>query len=135
MIPDLRRKLLSILGADPDCTDAQLVERARYVRKSEATYKALHKMRPPHETTWGKVDIGEFVQAERGKDKDLAVWMVCGVRPHEEEVEVLLFRLVGPERAEDSLWITKRRSDPATVLGPVPQGAGAAALAELGVGA
>ena len=125
MIPDLRRKLISILETDEHCTDHQLLERARYVMRVNATlWELLSRSRTPIRKPWAAVGIGEYVlERESG-----ALWTVVGRLVGEDEIE---FRMHGPN-GEHRTW-TMRRSDEVAVLESSPLANGAEILAaELG---
>ncbi len=133
MIPDLRRKLVSILGADDTCTDAQLLEHARHVRRERDTFRDLHRNRPAYTCTWADVQLGQMVVAERGPDAGLAVWMISGRQVLGDDMLKLLFvKLIGPAEDMEIRWLDKRAADSVTVLDMAPVGHGTAALGELG---
>lgn len=133
MIPDLRRKLVSILRADAACTDAQLLEAARARMKAHDTYRDLHRQRPAHTVTWGEVQLGQMVVAERGPDAGLAVWMIAGRARDEfgDNLRLLFVRIVEPTEDPEILWMDKSAGDPVTVLDLPGMGDGTKALGEL----
>ena len=132
MIPDLRRKLISILGADEDCTDAQLIEHARAVRRERDTYRDLYERQPSRTVTWDEVGISQMVVAKRGPDKGLAVWMIAGRQNMGTDTLKFLFvKLIGPTEDVEIRWEDKLRTDLVTVLDMPPLGHGTAALGEL----
>ena len=131
MIPDLRRKLVSILGAPETATDAQLIEHARAVCRERDTYRDLYQQRPAYTCTWGDVQLGQMVVAERGPDAGLAVWMIAGRQNMGEELKLLFVRLIGPAEDMEIRWMDKVRTDEVTVLDMPPVGHGTAALGEL----
>ena len=136
MIPDLRRKLVSILGANPAGTDAQLLEHARHVVRERTTYKALYEARPAHTVTWGQVELGQMVVAERGPDAGLAVWMIAGRQRGDlgngtDVLKMLFVRLIEPTEMPEVLWMDKKADDPVTVLDLPGVGNGTRALGEL----
>lgn len=133
MIPDLRRKLISILRADAACTDAQLLETARARMKAHDTYRDLHRRRPAHTVTWEQVQLGQMVVAERGPDAGLAVWMIAGRARDElgDDLRLLFVRIIEPTENPEIMWMDKRRGDPVTVLDLPGMGDGTKALGEL----
>lgn len=133
MIPDLRRKLISILRADEGCTDAQLLEAARARMKAHDIYRDLHKQRPAHTVTWDEVQLGQMVVAEHGPDAGLAVWMVSGRARDElgDDLRLLFVRIIAPTEDPEILWLDKRRSDLVTVLDLPGVGDGTKALGAL----
>jgi len=93
MIPDLRRKLVSALGADEDCTDAQLVTHAKHVTTVNATlWDLLSRSRTPVHKPWAAVGIGEYV-LERGNS---AIWTVVGRDPGQGEDTEIGFTMRDP---------------------------------------
>lgn len=129
MIPDLRRKLISIWGGDEACTDAQLLEFHRAKRKSYDFYKDAYERRPAYDTTWEHVELGQTVVAKHGPDAGVAAWMIAGKQSSGEDTVKLLFvRLIEPTEMPEIMWLDKRQGDPVTVLNMGPVGHGTAAL-------
>ena len=132
-IPDLRRKLVSILAADEGCTDAQLLEVARLRMKERQVYKDLHAQRPAYTSTWAHVQLGQMVVTERGSDAGLAVWMLAGRQRDGSEVDKMLFvKIIDPKDEPEVMWLDKKREDTVTVLDLPGMGHGTQALGELG---
>ena len=129
MIPDLRRKLVSILGADEACTDAQLIEHARNVRKQRDSYKDAYERRPAYDTTWEHVELGQMVVTKHGPDAGVAAWMIAGRQSSGEDTVKLLFvRLIEPTEMPEIMWLDKHLHDPVTVLNMGTVGHGTQAL-------
>lgn len=128
MIADLRRKLVSVLGADEDCTDHQLIEHARHIVKvNAALWELLSRSRTPVRKPWAAVGIGEYVvERESGN-----LWTVTGRFPGDGEDTDIRFTMVSPS-GESRDWVM-RRADEVTVFEPSPLANGAELLAaELG---
>lgn len=131
-ILDLRRRLVAILEADPDCTDSQLLETTRARMKERRTYKQLYEQRPAHTATWNEIRLGQMVVAERGPDSGLAVWMIAGRQEQDSVTVKLLFvRIIDPTENPEIMWLTKSKKDTVTVLDLPGVGDGTAALGEL----
>lgn len=114
MIPDLRRKLISVLHGDPDCTDAQLLALARGLVVERDTYRdACARNWGPMSRPWSAIKVGNLVLA-RGEEP--SVWVLVGREVGEDGIAV---RLIGPDGGTRQ-W-TMRPDDTATVLAPLPE--------------
>ena len=121
MLHDLRRKLISILDTDEACTDAQLLERARYVMRVNATlWDLLSRSHTPVVKPWAAVQIGDYVLEREG----LALWTVIGRSGHR-------LTMVDPHGMEKD--VVRAPEHPVHVFEPSPLANGAEILAaELG---
>ena len=129
MIPDLRRKLISIWGGDETCTDAQLLEFHRAKRKAHDFYRDAYESRPAYDTTWEHVELGQMVVTRHGPDAGVAAWMIAGRQSSGEDTVKLLFvRLIEPTEMPEIMWLDKHLHDPVTVLNMGTVGHGTAAL-------
>src|SRR6476659_1227063 len=101
VIADLRRKLVDILKADDQCTDAQLLERARYVMRVNATlWDLLSRSRTSVVKPWAAVGVGQYI-VERPDGGSLALWTVIGRFPgtgEDTEIALLLCSPTGEQR-------------------------------------
>lgn len=129
MIADLRRKLVSVLDADEDCTDHQLIEHARHIVKvNAALWELLSRSRTPVRKPWAAVGIGEYVVERESGD----LWTVHGRFPGKgKKGDKIEFHMTDPD-GKGKEW-TMHRDTEVLVFEPSPLANGAELLAaELG---
>src|SRR6476660_9880802 len=118
MISDLRRQLISILKSAETATDAQLLERARYVMRVNATlWDLLSRSRTPVLKPWAAVGVGAYI-VERPDGGSLALWTVIGRFPGAGEDTEITLKLCSPTGEHREL--THGRSHEVTVFEPSP---------------
>lgn len=129
MISDLRRKLISILRADTDATDAQLLEHARNVVANHDWYRSryLRSWGPQEKPAAALRTVDVIVERDSTGRSDVpGVWTIDTLTFGEDGIEISASR----QGSHDVLRIVKRPMDTVLVLAPLPERDGVELLAE-----